>query len=99
MPQDSPPAGLLAQAQAPARRWVWTLLTVAWFAASGTGLWMLWAWDNQPGTAARAPDQWPAATILARDRGGPTLVMLVHPQCTCSRASLGELAELLARAR
>ena len=25
--------------------------------------------------------------------------MLVHPQCTCSRASLAELAELLARAR
>ena len=31
-------------------------------------------------------------------RGRPTLVMLAHPRCTCTRASVGELAELMARA-
>jgi hypothetical protein len=60
---------------------------------------MLWAWDNKPGVSAHAREKWPADSGLARDRARPTLVMLVHPQCTCSRASLTELAELLARAR
>jgi hypothetical protein len=106
MPQASPPAGLSRQApaalpprQGTAHRWVWAVLTIGWIAACGAGLWTLWAWDHPPGAAAQARAEWPADAGLARDRGGPTLVMLVHPQCTCSRASLDELAELLARAR
>lgn len=79
--------------------WVWVLLTTVWLGSTATGLWVLWAWDNKPGVSAQAREQWPAESGLARDRGRPTLVMLVHPQCTCSRASLSELAELLARAR
>jgi hypothetical protein len=99
MPQDVPPAGLPAKAPAPARRWMWTVLTLVWIACCGAGLWVLWAWDNQPGAPAQARETWPADTGLARDPGRPTLVMLVHPQCTCSGASLDELAELLARSR
>lgn len=89
MPQDSPPAG----------RWLLAVLAVVWLGSCATGLWVLWAWDNRPGAGAQAHAQWPSDSGLARDRGRPTLVMLVHPQCTCSRASLAELAELLARAR
>lgn len=99
MPQDSPPVGLPPQASTTARRWVWALLVTAWIGSSATGLWVLWAWDNKPGEIAQAHAQWPSGSVLGRDRGRPTLVMLVHPQCTCSRASLAELAELLARAR
>jgi hypothetical protein len=89
MPQGSPPAG----------RWLLTALAVVWLASCATGLWVVWAWDNKPGESARAPARWPAESTLTRDPGRPTLVMLVHPQCTCSRASLSELAELLARSR
>jgi hypothetical protein len=32
-------------------------------------------------------------------RNRPLLVMAVHPRCPCSRASLGELGDLLARSR
>ena len=53
--------------------------------------------ENQPGVGAHALAQWPAGSGLAHDTERPTLVMLVHPQCTCSRASLTELAEILAR--
>ena len=35
---------------------------------------------------------------MARTIGLPTLVMVVHPRCDCSRASVAELAELMARA-
>ena len=89
MPRDSPPAG----------RWLLAVLASVWLACCATGLWVVWAWDNSPGESARAQARWPADSTLTRDPAGPTLVMLVHPQCTCSRASLTELAELLARAR
>jgi hypothetical protein len=36
---------------------------------------------------------------MARDTTRPTLVMLAHPRCFCTRASLAELGELMARAR
>lgn len=41
--------------------------------------------------------KWPADTALARSYDRPTLVMLGHPQRSCTRASLAELAEALAR--
>ena len=44
------------------------------------------------------PAVWPAGVDIQRDVHRPTLVMLLHPQCPCSRASLHELTELLARA-
>jgi hypothetical protein len=71
---------------------------VVWFAGIASGLAVVWAYENRPGEAARAPVRWPAQTALARATDGPTLVFLAHPQCTCTRASLDELAEVLARA-
>jgi hypothetical protein len=68
-----------------------------WLGLAGVGLWVLWAYDNQPGTAATAPQRWPADTRLTRTDGRPTLVFLAHPRCSCTRASLTELAEVLAR--
>ena len=90
MAQDSSPVS---------RRWLVAVLAGVWLVSCAAGLWVLWAWDNKPGAAAQARAEWPADSGLMRDRGRPTLVMLVHPQCTCSRASLAELTELLARAR
>jgi len=81
------------------RRWLWAVVTIVWFSAAAAGLWVLWAYENQPGASAHALPQWPAGSGLTYDTQRPTLVMLVHPQCVCSRASLAELAEILARAR
>jgi hypothetical protein len=80
------------------RVWV-PVLGVIWLGAAAAGLSVLWRYDNTPGDAARAPEQWPALTTLARATDRPTLVMLAHPHCPCTRASLGELAEAIARAR
>ena len=60
-----------------------------WLGAATTGLWVLWRYDNTPGKAAAAPGQWPASTTLVRASDRPTLVMLAHPHCTCTRASMG----------
>jgi hypothetical protein len=79
---------------------VWLpVLGAIWLAAAAAGLWVLWRYDNTPGEAARAPEQWPVRTTLERATDRPTLVMLAHPHCSCTGASVGELAETIARAR
>jgi hypothetical protein len=80
----------------PRRIWVWTI-AVLWFSGVASGLWVVWAYENKPGVAADAPTRWPAQSALVPAEDGPTLVLLAHPQCTCTRASLDELAEVLAR--
>ena len=78
---------------------VWlAILTTAWLGAAAGGLTVLWRYDNAPGQHASAPDLWPSTTTLERAVDGPTVVMLAHPHCTCTRSSLGELAEAIARA-
>ena len=52
--------------------------------------------DRAAGTAAHPPAAWRPQTALALDPVRPTLVMLLHPQCPCSRASVSELNHLAA---
>jgi hypothetical protein len=72
-------------------------LGLMWLGAVGAGLALLARYDNQPGEAAHAASGWPAASRIARDPRRPTLVMLAHPRCTCTRASLAELTEVMTR--
>ena len=73
------------------------LLGLAW---AGTAVWgghALLKYENSPGKVGQIASSWPADSPvqLASDR--PTLVMLAHPQCPCSRASMDELAQVMAR--
>jgi hypothetical protein len=72
---------------------------LVWVLAVGIGFRILWSYSATPGIepSAGAPAAWPADGPLARARTGFTFVMAVHPKCPCSRASLGELGQLLAR--
>lgn len=54
--------------------------------------------ETTPGVAADAPARWPAGSGLARTAGQWSLVMLVHPHCSCSRASVQELRAILDKA-
>jgi hypothetical protein len=77
---------------------VWLgVVSVCWLALTVGGLWVLIAYENRPGQSANAPLRWPVESGLRRDTTRATLIMLAHPQCSCTRASLGELAEVLAR--
>jgi hypothetical protein len=80
------------------RRWWFWALTVFWLTGVSSGLWVVWAYENQPGLDAHAPHQWPSRSALVAASDRPTLVFLAHPQCSCTRASIAELAEILARA-
>jgi hypothetical protein len=70
---------------------LWLVLVVAGMAA-------LWAYASTPGPSAKAGMTWPSGAF-ARDARRPTLVMFLHPQCSCSQASVGELARLMAHAQ
>jgi hypothetical protein len=74
-----------------------SIVGFGWIAAAGFGIAALMSYDNRPGAAADAPVEWPRDSIIVRDPARPTLVMLAHPKCDCTNASLSELAELLAR--
>jgi hypothetical protein len=80
------------------RRIVFSIAGLLWIGVVVAGLSALMTYDNRPGAAAAAPASWPRDSALERDPNGPTLVMLAHPRCDCTRASLAELAELMARA-
>jgi hypothetical protein len=56
-------------------------------------------YENSPGKVGHVSAAWPvnSSIQLATDR--PTLVMLAHPECPCTRASLDELAQIMARAQ
>jgi hypothetical protein len=76
-------------------RWMWALLTV-WVLGIVVGVWIIGRQSLIAGTPARAPSHWLKETNLLRAKGRDTLVMVVHPQCPCSRASMSELAALAA---
>ncbi len=48
-----------------------------------------------PGAAGQPYLTWPAASQLQRNSHGYTLVVLLHPECPCSAATLAELATIL----
>ena len=66
-----------------------------WLALVGAGSAVLLNYGLTPGLSGAAPAQWPRDSSLSRNRAGATLVMVVHPHCPCSRASLGELLGLM----
>src|SRR5689334_13049963 len=52
---------------------------------------------NYENTPANAPSRWPSGSRIVRPNFKFTLVMLAHPNCPCTRASLAELDILLAK--
>jgi hypothetical protein len=73
------------------------LLAVLWTVGLALGLKALYDHSGTAGEKALAPEVWPEGPI-ARDRTLPTLVMLAHPRCPCTRASVAELGVLMTRA-
>jgi len=74
------------------------VLIVIWLIASVGGVALLWRYKATPGDPGAPPPMWPAAASLVREPDRPTLVMIAHPKCTCTKASLEELAEVMRRA-
>jgi hypothetical protein len=73
--------------------------SVLWVLMICAGVGLLWSYNGTPGVAAAALEQWPADSRLRHATDRATLVMLAHPHCPCTRASLGELARLMTQAQ
>ena len=69
-----------------------------WVATIAAAFEAIRRFEITPGAPASAPRVWPAATTVPRNEGTWSLVMLVHPHCSCSRASVQELAEIVEKA-
>lgn len=72
------------------------LLGMAWIAAVAFGLGFLLQYESTPGRVGVIGAHWPATSSIQRSGPNPTLVMLAHPRCPCTRASIGELAQIVA---
>jgi hypothetical protein len=81
------------------RRQIFILVAITiWLVAIGAGLAGLLSYENRPGASLSAPPEWPHDSRIQQDKDRPTLVMLAHPHCPCTRASIGELARLMTEA-
>jgi hypothetical protein len=68
---------------------------ILWVCAVCAGFAVLWNYGNTPGAPAHAPRSWPTASRLRPAGDLPTLVMIAHPHCPCTRASMTELSVLM----
>jgi hypothetical protein len=66
-----------------------------WVGTVGAAVRAIRRFEATPGREAAAPRSWPVESSLLRSHEAPTLVMLVHPQCSCTRASLQELQAVI----
>ena len=78
-------------------RWPLAIPTAAWLLAVGAGLRSTWIYEAAPGRAATTAAQWPGQSRIPRATDRATLVLLGHPRCPCTRPSIGELEQLMAR--
>jgi hypothetical protein len=67
-------------------------LTCLWVLAVGASVVRYRAYASAPGSIHEVPAMLPAHTSVGR-RGQAAVIMFVHPDCPCTRASLTELEE------
>src|SRR5687767_10835692 len=77
--------------------WKLKLLSILWVTAVGAGVGLLWNYAATPGVQGHPPDRWPSQSLVRPAKKLSTLVMTAHPHCPCTRASIRELARLMAQ--
>lgn len=82
--------------KAPSPRGWLVLAGALWLGGIGAGVVALARYASTPGAAPATVAMWPEGTRLSRPPGRPVLVMLAHPKCACTRASVAELETLMA---
>ena len=72
-------------------------LCLLWSAGIALGLYKTAVYTNTSNEVSAQPQDWPAGAGVKRAAGAPVLLLTLHPHCPCSRATLAELARLLAK--
>ena len=77
-----------------------TILTVvlglAWITSGIVAARALLRYENEPGRIGQISSAWPDGSAVEWAKDQPTLLMFAHPQCPCTRASMDELAQIMA---
>ena len=68
-----------------------------WVVAVVGGMAVLWRYSTAPGVPATPPLTWPRDSRVQPSSDRATLIVLAHPYCPCTRASIEELDRLMAR--
>jgi hypothetical protein len=76
--------------------WLAAIFTGLWLIAAALGQRVLLNYDYAAAAAGTPPETWPVATKVPRTPGLPSIVVVAHPHCPCSRASVEELARMMA---
>lgn len=76
-------------------RIIYVIIGAVWLAVVAFGGFQLWSYESTADTPAHPPLLWPAKSDIPRVAALPTLVLLAHPRCPCSRATMAELARLM----
>ena len=79
--------------------WLVAIIALLWVVALVMGHRVLLAYDYAAGTDAKAPTDWPQGSAVPRSAGLPEIVVFGHPKCPCTRATIEELAVLMAQVR
>ena len=68
-----------------------------WLSVVAVGMGSMAVYSTDAGSRGATPSGWPESSALKPHHNLPTLVMIAHPRCVCTRASLQELEIILSR--
>jgi len=77
--------------------WLVAVFAGLWLIAAALGQHEMMSYDYAAATPGTPPEKWPNATKVSRTPGLPSIVVVAHPHCPCSRATVEELARLMAK--
>ena len=88
----------LARWTAGLKKTLFPALAALWLLAVIPGVRYLLAYEGTAGRQDTAPAEWPTAVPEFGEPGTPTMVVALHPRCSCSAATLTELVDAFAKA-
>jgi hypothetical protein len=75
------------------------ICAAAWMGAVVFGQRVMLNYDYAPAAPGTPSSHWPTNSSLPRTEGLATIVVVAHPHCPCTRATIEELARLMAHVR
>ncbi len=75
------------------------LVGTIWISGLGFGFSKLYNYEYKTAVLKHVTKQWPSESFVHPSSDLYTLVMVAHPKCPCTRASIGELALIMAKAQ
>ena len=73
------------------------ILLIPCLAATAAGFFLLQQFNGTAAPQHSAPPVWPRSSELVRPANRPQILVFLHPFCSCSRATLHELARVIAQ--